>query len=171
MSLVYAGIQPFTIINGKLILLLGEESDDKTWSSFGGSPEYVTYPFDLENALEEALRELNEESFGILGSIDEIREKIDINHFSLGNDNRAITFFLYLDISNIQIANTMVKDYKNMFDFLYNFTNITDDEGLFEKSQINFFSIDEIRKGSVILRDKYDENFETLLSDLFKLFK
>ena len=78
-KLVYVGVQPFAIANNQLFLLLGREREVSStederglWSDFGGGPDRD----ELNDPLRGATRECYEESMGLLGNKEEIRQGI-----------------------------------------------------------------------------------------------
>lgn len=108
-TLFFVGIQPYTIINGEYYIILGKESYEEgwsgseTWSSFGGMPDYDIYSNEIEKALDEAIREFDEETMGIFGSKESIKEKILKDDYYLNEKGSAISFFYILNLKIHQI--------------------------------------------------------------------
>ncbi|MHB1910326.1 MAG: hypothetical protein ACYCQJ_15880 [Nitrososphaerales archaeon] len=100
-SLIFTGVQPYIRIGPTVFLLLGKERWYRSleykdvWSGFGGRPKKrLTINDDIEEIKKEAAREFYEETFGILGTAEEIVPQLD-QYF---HEGRSISFLLELDI-------------------------------------------------------------------------
>ncbi|MHB1910118.1 MAG: DEAD/DEAH box helicase family protein [Nitrososphaerales archaeon] len=142
-NLVCVGVQPYTIKNSELYLILGKERyspgwrDSNTWCSFAGRPDRPLTLRDIDLAREEALRELDEESMGIFGTPEELRPLL--NHYYA--EGRSVIFFLPVTIDSFE-------------EFKRTFANIHRHfirhgpcaEGELEKSEITFVTVPELKR-------------------------
>jgi len=84
-----AGVIPFTTINGKVYFLLAVDFKTGDLSDFGGGCKKN------ESLISAAVRELNEESYGIFRNVS---EQVLYNSFAIVNHKRNIAvFFMYID--------------------------------------------------------------------------
>lgn len=147
-------ILPVTIHNNKVYFLFGKERDideNPGWSDFGGGTDKG------ESFMETAIREGGEELTGFLGTSSDIRKMLtkygtyNIDYHSEGYDTYRCHIF------------PMVYDqwlpyyYNNNQQFLQKRLDrkIIRDTKIFEKTQIKWFSFDEIKKNHKEFRSFY----------------
>jgi len=144
-----AGILPITIHNNKLYFLFGKENkfaDTPGWADFGGGSE------DKETFIKTAIREGTEELTGFLGSDSDLERKI----------KHTGTF----DIDfNKYRTHILPMEYDEQLPFYYNNNqrflqkrldpNVIKKSKIFEKSEIRWFSVDEIKKRKIPFRSYY----------------
>ncbi len=171
-KLNFVGIQAYTIINGELYIILGKESYEEgwsgseTWSSFGGRPNYDVYPNQIENALDEAIREFDEESMGIFGSKENIREKISKKYY-LNETKTALSFFLFIEFEDPSNIDVIVDVFKNIY---LHFAQCTIEDnnrrlrlpgpcydGFLEKTDLGFFKVSDL--DTILVNVKFREEY------------
>ena len=123
-QLVYVGVQPFAVAKQKdgtnqLFLLLGRErevastgEERGSWSDFGGGPDAD----ELNDPLRGAIRECYEESMGLIGNKEEIREAIIATHQrypSILGDEYPHTDSDAKDTGGISFARRVMSDRRN----------------------------------------------------------
>lgn len=140
-----AGILPICFNDGVLLLLLGKESYEKKWSDFGGSKEKGERP--IATAIREGCEELN----GMLG-----REK-DINNL--------IAHHLYAKVEHEGYTTYMVEvPYDPLLPYYFNnnyklmeskFPDLIGKDGMFEKCEIRWFTLNQFRRSRKNMRPFY----------------
>ena len=160
--MVAGSILPITIHNNKLYFLFGKENSmedsAKGWSDFGGGCE------NGENPFKTALREGGEELTGFLGDGKNIKTLIkksggtyNITH----NTYHVHMFFLPYD-------ENLPKYYNQNHLFLWERmdNNTLYKSKLFEKIEIGWFSIDDMKKRKKEFRGFYQEIVDDFLNDI-----
>lgn len=153
---MFAGVLPISIHNNSIYLLLGREiyvegwDDSNKWSEFGGKME-------SHDIIYEAARELYEESMGIFGTIQDTVSNlvpIDIPH--------AMGYFLLW----VEYDPLLPTYYNNIYKYLTACTQQCP-EGYMEKSEIQWFSLDELKHSitnqSEIFRPYFIKTFYHIL--------
>ena len=166
--MVAASILPVTIYRNKLLFLFGKENEledsAKGWSDFGGRVN------NNESIFQGAIREGCEELTGFLGNENELRSMINNNGgtYKLSYDNYHIHFF-YLPYDK-----NLPKYYNQNHSFLWNKMNkkYLSKTKLFEKIEINWFSIQDIKRNKKEFRHFYQDILERILynGDKLKVF-
>lgn len=130
-----AGILPVAFNGISLMFLLGKEQNNQ-WSDFGGSQKNVHEP-----TFNTAVREGHEELNGLLGCEYKLSLKIKNNYLMKYYHDRYTTYLFKTDFDN-----NLPKYFNNNYNFIRNTTPflINKDNGLYEKKEINWFTIDEI---------------------------
>ena len=144
-----AGILPTTIHNNKLYFLFGKENkfaDTPGWADFGGGSE------DKETHIKTAIREGTEEMTGFLSSDSDLER--NIKHTGTFNIDW-----------NTYRTHILPMEYDKYLPFYYNNNQrflqkrldpkIIEKSKIFEKAEIRWFSIDEIKKRKVPFRSYY----------------
>lgn len=160
--MVAGSILPITIHKNKLYFLFGKENSiedsAKGWSDFGGGCE------NGENPLKTALREGGEELTGFLGDSKDIKELIKkgggaykITH----NTYHVHMFFLPYDENLPKYYN---KNHIYLWDRMDHKT--LNKSKLFEKIEIGWFSVDEMKKRRREFRGFYQEIVDDFLNDI-----
>ena len=153
-----AGILPYTVqvIRGKPTLLfllsrerLGIESGNKDrglWSDFGGG----RHP--NETTVDAAAREAYEESGGILGSEQALREAVDNSPLTLRASGGYYTFLVKIPYDKM-----LPTHFRNIHRAIE--TNfpwmVAEDNGFFEKDQLRWLSLDGLLANAVPIRPHY----------------
>jgi|TARA_Y100000992_G_scaffold244063_1_gene175150 8-oxo-dGTP pyrophosphatase MutT (NUDIX family) len=148
-----AGILPVSIYNNKLYFLLGKENkfnDSPGWSDFGGGKE------GNESIIQTAAREGSEELNGFLGDEKEIKNLI-INNLILKVGIKYYTTFIVNVKYSKELPNYFNKNFKFNMSHLGNL--VEENNGLFEKERIKWFSIDELKK---------EENYRSYYGPIIK---
>lgn len=134
-----AGILPVAIHNKKIYLLLGKEKDTHVWSDFGGGKE------NNETHIETACREGAEELNGFIGSQTSIKEQIRKNGITvINNGSKTYRSYLFEIAYDSSLPNYFNNNFKLMRKMLPK--EIEKKNGLFEKSEIRWFSLNDMRK-------------------------
>jgi 8-oxo-dGTP pyrophosphatase MutT (NUDIX family) len=154
-----AGILPTTIHNNKLYFLFGKENkfaDTPGWAEFGGGSE------GKETPLKTAIREGTEELSGFLGSSDDLERKM----------KKTGTFNIDWNTYRTHI---LPMEYDEYLPFYYNNNQrflqkrldpkIIEKSKIFEKAEIRWFSIDEIKKRKVPFRNYYKNIVDLLIKN------
>ena len=165
--MVGSSILPVTFHNNKLLFLFGKETtmdDSQGWSDFGGGMEpNETSP------LETAIRECSEELTGFLGDPATIKAHIKKHyhiHHQLGDKNSY-----HVHIIHIPYDENLPKYYNNNHEFLWNRMDreLLKKTKLFEKINIKWFSIPEIKQRKHEFRKFYQEIVDHILQDVPKI--
>uniref|UniRef100_A0A6C0EG24 Nudix hydrolase domain-containing protein n=1 Tax=viral metagenome TaxID=1070528 RepID=A0A6C0EG24_9ZZZZ len=144
-----AGILPITIHNNKLYFLFGKENkfaDTPGWADFGGGSE------DKETFIKTAVREGTEELTGFLGSESDLERKIKHTGTFDIDFNKYRTHILPMEYDEL-----LPFYYNNNQRFLQKRLDpkIIEKSKIFEKAEIRWFSIDEIKKRKIPFRSYY----------------
>jgi hypothetical protein len=138
-------ILPVTLHNGKIYFLFGKERDideNPGWSDFGGGTDKG------ETFLQTAIREGGEELTGFLGSNDELKKML--NRYGTYNiDYKSEGYTTYrCHIFPMEYNHYLPYYYNNNQRFLQKRLDakIIRDTKIFEKTQIKWFSFDDIKK-------------------------
>ncbi|MGI9554357.1 MAG: NUDIX hydrolase [Vampirovibrionia bacterium] len=134
-----AGILPVAIHDNQVYLLLGKDVGTGSWSDFGGGRE------NNETHLETAIREGVEELNGFFGTESDMRTMIKNNCLGVLETKEPVykCFLIKTDYdfslpkyfnSNFKLMNRKLK------------TEVERHNGLFEKSEIRWVSLKEIKK-------------------------
>jgi 8-oxo-dGTP pyrophosphatase MutT (NUDIX family) len=157
-------ILPATVHNKKVYLLFGKERDideNPGWSDFGGGTEKG------ESFIETACREGSEELTGFLGDVNDIKKllnkfgTVNIDYNSQGHTTyRSHIFPMNYD-------NLLPHYFNNNQLFLQKKLDpkVIRDTKIFEKTQIKWFSLDEIKKNKKQFRSFYQNIVDLILAD------
>jgi hypothetical protein len=160
--MVAGSILPIAIHKNKLYFLFGKENpledSAKGWSDFGGGVENGESPYKT------ALREGGEELTGFLGDGKQIQKHIKKNggvYKLTHNTYHVHMFFLEYD-------ENLPKYYNRNHRFLWDRMNHTtlSETKLFEKIEIDWFSIDDMKRRKKEFRGFYQEIVDAILADM-----
>ena len=156
-KLMGAGILPVSLHKNNLYFLFGLEEKEKKWSDFGGSKE------DNESKMETAVREGYEELNGFLGNKTEIKKTV--------NDN----FILRLNTEHNKFSTHIFKSkydenlpfyFENVHKFIQkNLPQHVGRSGLFEKSKVQWFTIEEIKSQRAKFRYFYRQILDQIIDN------
>lgn len=180
----YVGVQPYTIYNGDLYLILGRESYQKNsdasekWSAFGGAPDFEIIEDDIYSAFSEALREFDEESMGIFG-YKEDNSKYILKEWYYQSNN-CITFFINISIKNENEMNIISNVFNNIYKHFCQCTLKDENdrlrlpgicyEGFLEKTNLFFLNTkNDAYLDFLDLRKEYLNDIRSLIQEI-KLF-
>lgn len=150
-----AGILPVTMSNGILLFLMGKERSNNLWCDFGGSTEQGEQP------IKTAIREGGEELNGILGLDNKLYKKVAESMISPVEFNKYTSFLFYIEYDN-----KLVNNFKNNNNFaeIYLTDKINSKHnGLFEKSEIKWFTINELKYNIKKFRPHYIPIINTII--------
>ncbi len=164
-------ILPTCLINGKLYFLFGKEKEtdeNPGWADFGGGTE------EGETMMNTAIREGSEELTGFLGSKEEIKNMLKKRGY-LALDHKSI----YKNKKSTYRVHVFMLDYDPFLPFYYNNNHtflekklskkLLEESKIFEKVQIKWFSIDEIRENITMFRSFYQSIVRMLLANSRKI--
>jgi 8-oxo-dGTP pyrophosphatase MutT (NUDIX family) len=157
-----ASVLPVTVHNGKVFLLFGKERDidsNPGWSDFGGGTDKG------ETFMETAIREGGEELTGFIGSSDDIRKllkkygTVNVDYLSKGYSTYRCHIFPMAYDEKLPFY------YNNNQRFLQKRLNpsVIRDTKIFEKTQIQWFDIEELGKRRKEFRDFYRNIIDLIL--------
>lgn len=155
--MVGAGILPIAIYNNKLHFLFGKENQNEKsapgFSDFGGRVEMG------ETIYEGALRECAEELTGFYGNKHMLRKTIKNSggvYKIIHDDYHTFAFLTEYD-------ENLPKYFNRNHKYLWNETGGAYDVHLFEKIEIRWFTIDELRSNRHIFRKFYRDIIDQIL--------
>ena len=148
------GILPIAIHNQKLYFLFGREVQDKMWGDFGGGRE------GKETRFQTAIREGCEELDGFLGCESALKKLVTDNLVSQVDTEKLRTYLF-----EIKYDENLPFYFNNHHKFITkHLHNKVNKKGLFEKSQIKWFSIAELKRSRSSFRPFYRKVLDNLLS-------
>ena len=161
-----AGILPFCYINKKLYFLFGKErniDDNPGWSDFGGGTDKN------ENYFQTATRECSEEISGFLGSerelSDHLKKKGYLNIFLPNPKNKHKGYMVFLTPIEYNPSLTLYFNrYQNFIQHKLD-KSIIRKSKLFEKTEIKWFSFEDIAKNKSKFRQFYRKIINILLDN------
>lgn len=165
--MVAGSILPIAIKNKKLYFLFGKENpmedSAKGWSDFGGRCDNSETPWDA------ALREGSEELTGFLGNPQEIKKQINKNGkpYIINHNDYHVHIFLMAYDENLP------KYYNNNHSFLWDKmnNNVLNDSKLFEKIEIDWFSLQDLTSRRNEFRGFYREIVDIIKNETPNIMK
>jgi len=148
------GIIPIAMHNKKLYFLFGREVQDNMWGDFGGGRE------GKETRFQTAIREGCEELDGFLGCESSLKKLVTKNLVTQIDTEKLRTYLFQIKYDeNLPIYfNNHHKFIKKHLHYKIN------KKGLFEKSQIKWFSIAELKKSRAMFRSFYRKVVDNIIS-------
>lgn len=145
-----AGILPVVLHNSVLFFLMGKERHNNLWCDFGGSHNPNESIFDT------AIREGGEELNGLMGINEKLQNNVKKNLITeiTTKNNPSYTSILF----KTEYDPNLVTSFTNINTFAETyFPNLIDNHhnGLFEKTQVKWFTIDELIKNNNKFRSHY----------------
>lgn len=140
-----AGILPVTVYKGKIYFLFGKENkyaDTPGWSDFGGGTETK------ETFLNTAIREAGEEVTGFLGSAKDIKKMLTkYGTYNIENTSKGHGTYR-MHIFPMEYNELLPLYYNNNQKFLQLRLdpNVIKNSTIFEKDEIRWFCIDDLKK-------------------------
>lgn len=166
--MVAGSILPVAIHNNQLYFLFGKENKFETsapgWSDFGGGCENNETPYQT------ALREGAEELTGFIGNSSDIKKLIKKNGgiYKISHNDYHVHIFA------MKYDPTLVISYNNNHKFLWNKMDnkLLCKTKLFEKIEIKWFSVSDLKKKRSKFRYFYKNLVDKILIDIdnIKLF-
>jgi len=163
-------ILPITLHKGKIYFLFGKERDideNPGWSDFGGGTDKG------ETFINTAIREGQEELTGFLGTTNDIKKML--NKYGTYNiDFKSEGYDAYrCHIFPMEYDELLPYYYNNNQQFLQQKLdpNIIKDSKIFEKTQIKWFSFDEIKKNRSKFRSFYRNVVDLILGNRLEIVK
>jgi 8-oxo-dGTP pyrophosphatase MutT (NUDIX family) len=160
--MVAGSILPVTIHNNKLYFLFGKENamedSAKGWSDFGGRVESGETPFTA------ALREGAEELTGFLGNNSELHKLIKKNGgtYNLHHNKYHVHLFF------IPYDENLPKYYNQNHRFLWERMDkeVLNKTKLFEKIEVDWFSVDDLKKKKNSFRNFYQQIVDIFIEQI-----
>jgi len=152
-----AGILPVCSVNGKIYFLMGKEGDSNEWSDFGGGKERKETPF--QTALREGVEELN----GFLGIQVDMSKLMRSHRFDTIKHQTFTTYMVEIPYDPM-LPYYFNSNYKFMKQRL---PHLIGKNGLFEKSEIRWVDVNELRK----LRRYARPFYKGVIDDILKKYK
>jgi 8-oxo-dGTP pyrophosphatase MutT (NUDIX family) len=165
--MVAGSILPISIYKNKLYFLFGKENpledSAKGWSDFGGGVENNETPFQT------AVREGGEELTGFLGDGEQIKKLIKKN----GGFYKLINKTYHVHMFFLDYDENLPKYYNQNHRFLWDRMDnqLLSKTKLFEKIEIEWFSIDDIKRRKKEFRNFYQEIIDDILSNIENIEK
>ena len=160
-----ASILPITIHNKKILFLFGKErniDENPGWSDFGGGTD------NNESFIETASREGAEEITGFLGEKDDIKKLLKNGTFNLDYTDSSGKYGTYrCHICPIEYDKYLMTYYNNNQRFLQKHLSkkIIRDMKIFEKTEIKWFSFEDIQKNKSKFRNFYQNIVDLILKN------
>ena len=159
--MVAGSILPFTIHNGKVYFLFGKENalaDTPGFSDFGGGVEGNEDPYQT------ALREGGEELTGFLGDSTILEKHIK----KTGGFYKMLHNTYNIHVIYIDYDENLPKYYNQNHDFLWKRMNkqYLNNTKLFEKIEIRWFSISDMKKHKKEFRNFYQEIVPKIINEV-----
>jgi 8-oxo-dGTP pyrophosphatase MutT (NUDIX family) len=158
--MVASSILPITIHKGKIYFLFGKENEMEDsapgFSDFGGRVD------EGESIIETAFREGSEELCGFLGDSNGIKTLLKSGVYKITHENYHVHIFLMKYDPNLPCYFT------NNHRFLWERMdkNILNDSKYFEKQEIRWFSVKDIRDNKHLFRDFYRKIIDVLMNEI-----
>ena len=148
------GIVPVAIHGKTLYFLFGREVGNKQWGDFGGGRE------GKETRFQTAIREGCEELDGFLGCESSLKKLVTDNLLAKINTEKHLTYLFQIDYDeNLPIY------FNNHHKFIEKHLKPkVNKDGLFEKSQIRWFSIAELKRSRSTFRPFYRKVLDNIIS-------
>ena len=157
-----ASILPITVYKNKVYLLFGKERDideNPGWSDFGGGTDKK------ESFMETAIREGGEEMTGFLGNDNDIRKLLKkYGTYTVDYNSKGYTTYR-VHIFPLEYDPSLPFYYNNNQAFLQKRLDpdIIKNTKIFEKVEIKWFSIDELKNQKSIFRSFYQNVIDLIL--------
>lgn len=166
-------ILPTCLINNKIHFLFGKEKDtdeNPGWADFGGGTEKG------ETMLNTAIREGSEELTGFLGSKVEIKKLLNRNgylplDYKSMYKNRRSTYRVHIFLFHYDPLLPLYYNNNHLFLEHKLSRKLLEESKIFEKVQIRWFSIDEIKDNMPIFRSFYQNIVKMILENSSKIQK
>jgi hypothetical protein len=161
--MVGSSILPACIHKGKLYFLFGRENslaDTPGWSDFGGGVDPG------ENIYQSACREGGEELTGFLGGPSDVNKLLK-KHLRLKSREGEY----YIHVFNMPYSDELVTYYNNNHTYLWQRMNkrMLNNTKMFEKIEIQWFSLSQLRKKRNSFRNFYRKIVDMLLDEAPKI--
>ena len=152
------GILPVALHNNQMYFLFSQEEktkDNNKWSDFGGSRE------GSESHYQTAMREGYEESSGFFGSEDQLKQLIRKNKIVTIDIDTYATYIFKIDYDK-----NLPTYFNNNFKFIEKkIPQLVAKNGLFEKRQLRWFSINDIIRKKHMFRIWYKPILNIILQN------
>jgi 8-oxo-dGTP pyrophosphatase MutT (NUDIX family) len=148
-----AGVLPVAIHQNRLYFLFGQEQDTKEWSDFGGGSEPG------ETARQTAIREATEELNGFYGDRKGIERMLQKQLVAKLSFDRYTTFLVNVTYDPV-LPTYFANNHAYMRAYL---PKQVGEDGMFEKRQITWFTVGQLRQRQHEFRGFYQKIVQLLL--------
>jgi 8-oxo-dGTP pyrophosphatase MutT (NUDIX family) len=152
-----AGILPVSLYKGQVMFLFGKERATGLWSDFGGSTERG------ETEIQTAVREGSEELNGFYGYGKDLFDKINYSLLNKLYYDKYATYIFRVDYDK-SVTNYFNNNNKFAEYYLSNIVSGRKNS-LFEKSEIRWFTMEEMRDQKRMFRPFYRSIINILVHD------
>jgi hypothetical protein len=153
------GILPIALHKGKLYFLFGKEVYNGQWGDFGGGRE------GKETQFQTAIREGCEELDGFFGCQNALKKRVTEDLIATVTTEGLKTF-----IFEVEYDDRLPEYFNNHHQFIKNkLSNLVNKKGLFEKSQIKWFTTAELKKNKSQFRSFYKKVVDNILKNTSKM--
>ena len=165
--MVAASILPISIYKGKLYFLFGKENEmedsAKGFSDFGGRVE------NKETIYNAALREGSEELSGFLGNANQLKKLISRN----GGVYKCVFDTYHVHMFYMDYDENLVNYFNSQHKFLWSKMDkhMLNNSKLFEKQELKWFSLEDMRTKKHVFRPFYVKMVEHYLKDSKNIMK
>jgi hypothetical protein len=148
-----AGVLPVALYKNQLYFLFGQEQDTKEWSDFGGGSEPNETP--RQTAVREATEELN----GFYGDKQGIQRLLQKQLVAKLHFDTYTTFLVHVQYDPM-LPTYFANNHKYMRAYL---PRQVGEDGMFEKRQIAWLTVGQVRKQKKQFRGFYQKILDLLL--------
>lgn len=150
-----AGVLPVARRGGEVVFLLGRETCDGKWSDFGGTRE------GRETRWQTAIREGAEELCGFLGRAQDLAARVKRNWVAEVQAGACTTYVFEIDYDPLLPAY-----FNNHHKFISSHSPeaVKANNGLFEKSSVEWFSVADLKKR----RGSFRRFYRVLVDELIR---
>ena len=167
--MVAASILPVAICNNELHFLFGKENEmedsAKGFSDFGGRVESG------ESIYDTALREGAEELCGFLGNPKQLSQLIKKNggtyKLTYGSESKAYHVHIFFIEYDEKLPEYFINNHKFLWERMDK--NLLNDSKFFEKQEIKWFCMNDMKKKKSEFRSFYREIIDMFLKDIEKI--
>lgn len=165
-----AGIIPIAVYKGTLFVLLGKErfkeNNKNLWCDFGGSVDKKNI-YEINNPYYTAIREGVEELNGLLGDFKILKNNVDKNSVcNISNNENTYHSFLFNIDYDINLPIYFNNQNKFIEEHLYDIAS--GDNGFFEKSEIRWFSISQLKYIIAYNRFFFRKHFISIIKEIIR---
>ena len=158
-----AGILPVAEYDGTIYFLFGQEYYDKKWGDFGGCPIKQEYVFD------NAIREGYEEVDGFFGTKIELKKMVKDNFIKkLNSEDNKYHSYLFKTFYDPHLPFYFNNHHKFINS---NFPKEVDNNGYFEKSQMKWFTKNDLIKEKSKFRHFYKDIVQQIIDNYGIIYK
>jgi hypothetical protein len=167
-----AGFLPVCIHNNRLLFLFGLESPAETtakgWSDFAGGMEKFENNNDERDVYNAGLREMAEETSGFFGGPNEINKLVKKNGGYLKYTHKNEDSDYHIHLFRLDYDEKLIDYYNSNHKYLYDNLShkLLESTKVFEKIQIKWFSVQDMKKHRNKFRHFYRDVIDYLIGEV-----